>query len=117
MKKLTVLLSLLLVIGLVSMGYAQHKAANPPATQAKIFTGTISKVTPGDPVKKTPTEIVATGADKKDVTFHLSKNTVLTGADGKAITVDKLVAGTKVEIKYYTGKAGINIAQSIKVVL
>lgn len=116
MKKLTVLLSVLLVLGLVSLSFAQQKAANPPAAQAKTFTGTISKVTPGDPAKKTPTVIVAVGSDQKEVTFHLGRNATLTGADGKPITLDKLTSGTKVEIIYYTTKGGVNTARSIKVV-
>jgi len=116
MKRLTVLLSLLLVLGLVSLSFAQQKAANPPAAQAKTFTGTISKVTPGDPAKKTPTEIVALGSDQKEVIFHLGRNATLTGADGKPITLDKLTAGTKVEIKYYVSKGGVNIARSIKII-
>jgi hypothetical protein len=116
MKKLSVLLTVLLVLGLVSLTFAQQRAANPPAAQAKTFTGTISKVTPGDPAKKTPTEIVAKGDDQKEVTFHLARNAALTGADGKAITVDKLTAGTKVEIRYYVSRGGVNIARSIKVV-
>lgn len=116
MKKLTVLLSVLLVLGLVSLSFAQQRAANPPAAQAKTFTGSISKVTPADPAKKTPAEIVAVGSDQKEVTFHVARNATITGADGKPTTLDKLAAGTKVEIKYYTSKGGTNIARSIKVV-
>jgi hypothetical protein len=116
MKKLPVLLSVLLVMGFVSLSFAQQKAVNPPTTQAKTFTGSISKVTPGDSAKKTPTEIVAVDAEHKEFTFHLAKNAVLTGADGKPITLDKLTSGTKVEVKYYTSKGGVNIARSIKVI-
>lgn len=115
MKKLTVLLSLLLIVGLVSLSYAQQKAANPPATQTKTFTGTISRVTPGDPTKRTPTEIVAIGTDQKEVIFHLGRNAVLAGADNKPITLDKLAAGTKVEIKYFVSRGGVNIARSVKI--
>ncbi|MCX8161313.1 MAG: hypothetical protein N3G18_10370 [Candidatus Saccharicenans sp.] len=116
MKKLTVLLSLFLIVGLVSLSYAQQKAATPPATQTKTFTGTISKVTPADPNKKTPAQIAAVGPDQKEITFHLGRNAVLTGADNKPITLDKLTSGTKVEIKYYASKGGVNIARSIKIV-
>jgi len=115
MKKLTVLLSALLVIGLVSLCFAQQKPVTPPATQVKTFTGSISKVIPADPVKKTQPQVVALGADQKEITFHLAANAVLSGADNKPITLEKLTAGTKVEIKYYTGKGGVNIARSIKI--
>jgi hypothetical protein len=116
MKKLSVLLSVLLVLGLVSLSLAQQKKATPPAAQTKTFIGTISKVTPGDPAKKSPTVIVAVGSDQKEVSFQLSRNATLTGADGKPTTLDKLTSGTKVEITYYVSSGGVNIARSIKVI-
>lgn len=115
MKKFSTLLIVLMVIGLVSLTYAQQqppKASQP--VQMKIFTGTIVKITPADAVKKVPAEIVAKGADQKDLTFKVSKAAAITGTDGKPTTLDKLKAGDKVEIKYHTTESGAHVARAIK---
>jgi hypothetical protein len=114
-----VLLLIVFMAGLVGFGFvqAQMKAPKVAAAQLQTFTGTISKITPADPAKKMPAGIVAVGADQKEVTFALKSKAVIHDADGKPTTLDKLKVNDKVEIKYHTDKAGINVAESIKIVM
>ncbi len=114
-----VLLLIVFMAGLVGFGFVQAQGKSPKvaAAQMQTFTGTINKVTPADPVKKTPAELVAVGADEKEVTFVVKSKTVIHGADGKPTTLDKLKVSDKVEIKYHTDKAGVNVAESIKVMM
>jgi len=113
----TVLLLLVFLAGLIGFGFVQAQSKPPKvaAAQLQTFTGTISKMTPADPVKKTPAEIVAVGADQKEVTFVVKSKAVIHDADGKPTTVDKLKVNDKVEIKYHTDKTGANVAESINV--
>lgn len=116
MKKISIILSVFLLIGLVSLSYAGQKSHNVPAAQAKTFIGTMSKITPGDPAKKIATIIIATGADQKEMTFHIRNLASITGTDAKPLAVNKLKEGDKVEIRYHTNEAGLNIVKSLKIV-
>ncbi len=112
MKKIGIVLSVLFLVGLVSMSYAQEKKVLPG--QAKMFEGSITKLSPGDPEKRIPPSLRAAGPDEKVVIFEV-KGADIKDKEGKPITFKDLKEGDRVEIKYMTNKAGMNIVKHIKV--
>ena len=78
--------------------------------------GTIDSLVPADAAKATDASIKIIVAKDKDLTMAVKASTVISDADGKPITFDKLVAGEKVKTQYITKKNGTNEAVSIALV-
>jgi len=80
-----------------------------------MFIGTVDSVTLADPVKGTKSEIVVVDKTKKSMTFLIKSTTTFYDAKGNALTLDKIVKGNEVNVKYITTLEGIHEAASIKV--
>jgi hypothetical protein len=119
MKKLTVLLmGVFFVLGLASLAMAQQKAApaqKPATPKHHVFIGTVDTVTLADPVKGTKSEIVVMNKANKSMTFLVMSTTTLYDPKGSAITLDKIVKGNEVDVKYTTTHEGVHQAGSVKV--
>jgi hypothetical protein len=114
MKKWTVLfVSLAIVLGLVTLGLAQTQT-KPKAHPASVFVGTVDKVTPADTTKGTKPEIVVIDKTKKSMTFVITNTCTIVDAKGTAVTVDKIVTGSEVRVRYKTTAEGVHEAVSVK---
>ena len=113
------LLVAFLVLGFASAVCLAAESAKAPAPAYKTLTGKVDSVTLADKAKGTKSEIVVVTGEKetaKKTTFLVKDTTTIYDAAGKAITLDKIVKGDTVKVKYSTTKEGVNEALSIKVV-
>jgi len=90
-------------------------AATLPVAVHTILGGVVKSVSWANPVKGTKSEIVVKDAARKITHILVTSTTTLWGADAKAITPDKIVAKSKVNVIYLTTDEGINIGKSIKI--
>jgi hypothetical protein len=119
MKKWTVILvSLALVSGVVAFGQEHPKTKPvPPVSRTPVFMGIVDKVTPADPATgKKPEIVVIHKPTNKSLTFVVTDTCTIYDAKGTAITLDKIVKGSEVNVKYKTGPQGIHDAVSVKLV-
>ena len=127
MKTILLALSLLVVYitlsplnikeGRGSLAYADDLAIAEtlPETAHTISGGVIKTVSWADPVKGTRSEIVVLDPAGSPTHIFVTSTTTLWDADAKAITQDKLIASSKVNVIYFTTPEGINIGKSIKI--
>lgn len=94
---------------------AAPKAAAPKAVvETKTVSGKIATITLADALKGTKSEIVLANSSVK-TPLIVTATTMITDADGKVTTLDKLKKDEKVNVKYIT-KAGVTEATSINLV-
>jgi hypothetical protein len=94
---------------------AKNQPANPAAVQ-KTFEVAVDTVTVADPVKGVLPQVSVTGQDGKAVTFNIASAAMIHDSEMKMVTLDKLVKGEKVQVKYLTLPNGVLEAHSIKIV-
>jgi hypothetical protein len=112
-----------LFIAFLVLGFAAAicLAAEAPAPEEKTLTGKVDSVTLADKAKGTKSEIVVASGPppvtefSQKTTFLVKDTTTIYDAEGKAITLDKIVKGETVKVKYLTTKEGVNEALSINV--
>jgi hypothetical protein len=84
------------------------------ASATKIFRGTVDSVSLADPTKGTKSEVTVIDKLNKSMVFLVKSTTTLYGASGSAITLDKIIKGNPVSIKYTTTAEGVHEAASIR---
>jgi len=94
---------------------AKKTAVKKSAAKPVLLTGTVSSVIAADAVNKTPEQLVVLGSDGKSLTVAVKASVKITGADGKAYALDKIVANAKVQLDYVM-KGTEADAVSIKVI-
>ena len=117
-KSIILMIGLAFVLSIASLSLVQAKQttpAKPQGPQYHVFIGTVDSVTLADPVKGTKSEIVVVDKTKKSMTFLIKSTTTFYDAKGNAITLDKIVQGNEVNIRYTTTPEGIHEAASIKI--
>jgi hypothetical protein len=118
-KTLLVLLALAFVSSLcfaAGQSTAPRNKTVPKPVVIKTLIGKVESVTLGDPVKKTRPEIVAIDDKGQALSFVVGAAADISGKDGKATTLDKIVKGDKVVVQYTTNLKGTHKAKSIRVV-
>jgi hypothetical protein len=112
------LIGLVLVLGLAAMTSAQQSATAASqkhhAASGKVFKGTVDAVTLADPAKGTKSEITVVDAQKKSLVFLVKSTTTLYDVSGTAITLDKIIKGNKVRVRYQTTAEGLHEAASVR---
>ncbi|MDD5449384.1 MAG: hypothetical protein PHO42_02140 [Candidatus Omnitrophica bacterium] len=111
---------LILVALTNSLCFAQQPVIAPKQTApiqpvTKTLTGKIDTVTLADPMKGITSSLIVSKDDGNKTAFGVVSVATIYDADMKAITLDKLNKGDKVEVKYSTGKDGVNQATLITV--
>ena len=82
----------------------------------KMVAGSVKSVSLADVVKGTKSEIVVTVAADQTVNVLIKTTTTLYDADSKAITLDKIAVGSKVDVTYSVTAEGVHEAKSVKIV-
>jgi len=90
-------------------------AASPSDISHTILGGTVKFVSRADPAKGTKSEIVVVNAAKKTTHVLVTSTTTLWDMDEKPITLDEIIAKSKVNVIYFTTDEGINIGRAIKI--
>jgi hypothetical protein len=117
MKKWMVMfVSLVLVSGILAWGQAQTaKKPAPPVSKVPAFTGTVDKVIPADAAAgKKPEIVVIHKGTNKSMTFVVGDTCTIYDAKGAAITLDKVVKGAEVNVKFKTNAQGFHDAVSVR---
>ncbi len=109
------LFTMLIPLFAVSMLAAQPGRPGKDRPAHKISKGIIESVTLADAARGTRPEVTVVNAQKKKLTFLVMSTTTLSGADGKALTLDKLQAGQKIRISYNTTPENVQEALSIHI--
>jgi hypothetical protein len=123
MKKL--LLTALVVVFGSCVSYAQPATAPKAATKApaavkaagtKSMAGKVKSVTVADQTNGGKSEITLVGEKSMGKAFLVKSTTTIYDADFKAVSLDKIKAEDKVNVKYTKTKDGIYEATSINLV-
>jgi hypothetical protein len=104
-----------LTAGLTAQQTATQTTQQHNASAKKLFRGKIEAVTMGDPTKGTTSEITVLDPQKKSMIFLVKSTTTLYNATGTAITLDKIVKGSKVRVRYTTTPEAAHEAASVRV--
>lgn len=111
------LLLVLFVLGLAAVSSAQQTPAKPapaPKPAGKEVIGTVESFTPGDAAKGVKAQIVVVDKAGAKVTCLVKATTPVRDAAGKPLTLDKIVKGAEVRVRYTTNPQGVNEALFIK---
>ena len=109
------LFTMLILFLAISMLAAQPGRPGKDKPAHKISRGIIQSVTLADAALGTRPEVTVVNAQNKRLTFLVMSTTTLSGADGKALTMDKLQAGQKIRISYRTTPENVQEALSIHI--
>ena len=121
MRKSSVLLAAQVFLwGMAPVILAQQAAtsasAQHPAHSGKVLRGTVDKVILADSKAGAKPQIAVVDAQNKSLVFLVQSTTTLYDALGGAITLDKIVKGDKVRIRYRTTADGIHEAASVRLI-
>lgn len=103
-----------LTAGLAAQQTATQTTQQHNASSKRLFKGKIETVTLGDPTKGTTSEITVLDAQKRSMVFLVKPTTTLYNATGTAITLDKIVKGSKVRVRYTTTAEAAHEAASVR---
>jgi hypothetical protein len=117
-KSIASSIAIAFLFGIPAVILAQHQAT--PVSQQQhyassrwVFKGTIDSVSLADPTKGTKSEITVLNIKNKSMVFLVKSTTTLYSSSGSAITLDQLVRGNRVRVKYTTTAEGVQEAASI----
>lgn len=97
-------------------GFAQKtEGKTEKKTETKIFSGTVESVSTPDPAKGTKAEIVLTDDNNKKLSFLITATTTLYSASSGPITLEKIIKGEKLKVRYITTKEGVEKAVSVRI--
>ncbi len=119
MRKFAVTLaSILFVAGFAFLGFSQQSnpAPKPPHVPTKGVVGTVDAVTLADADAATKSEITVINKTNAKLMFLVKPTTTIYDAKGKPLTLDKVVKGEEVRVRYTTTAEGVNEATFIKII-
>ena len=119
-----VLIALLGLSFIATSAFAQAPAvqAKPAGEQAakavevKTFFGKVDVVSAADPAKGIKSEIVVANEAGVKSTFLVKSTTTIYDANASTITIEKIIKGDEVKVKYITTKEGVEEAMSVRVI-
>ena len=110
-KSFSLVLGGLVLFGLATVSFANQQTKAAPI-EHKVFVGTVDTVTMGDAATQTKSTIVVMDKQSVSKTFIVVATTKILDAKGVALTLDKLLKGQDVTVKYKTvtdGEEAISI--------
>lgn len=117
MKKFPVIFAtFLFVAGFVALGFSQQANPKPAHPPTKVAFGTVDAVTLADPATATKSEIAIVNKANAKLMFLVKPTTTIYDAKGKSLTLNKVVKGEEVRVRYTTTAEGVSEATSIKVI-
>lgn len=117
-KSLVMLVTCLFVLGFAALSFSQTQARpgqKPAHAAGKVVLGTVQTVTMADPAKATKSEIVIVDKASAKLMFLVKPTTTIYDAKGSSLTLNKVVKGEAVRIRYTTTTEGVNEAASIRI--
>jgi hypothetical protein len=113
-----ILAAVLIALGVAGLGFGQQaytapKPAHPPT---KVVVGTVETVTLADPAAATKSEIAIINKAKAKLMFLVKPTTTIYDTKGKPLTLDKVVKGEEIRVRYTTTTEGVCEATAIRVI-
>lgn len=103
------ILALLVFVAISSWCFAQQ----PAAPAGKAISGKVESISMVNSATGTKSEIVVVDEKGTKSTILLKSTTTVYDTGGKGITLDKVVKGMKVQVRYLVTKEGVNEAGMI----
>lgn len=115
MKRVLFALVAMLSFGSVCFAQDMSTASTSEAVADQSVMGKVQSVTLGDAAKKVNSEIVIMDEMNKEQKIAVMPATVISGKEGKMISLDKVAKGASVNVKYMVTKEGVKEALTINI--